>query len=180
MTDALPARTLRYPAVAGLLALSITLLAHVDRAQATPGRPAPSVISFIGHETDREMTRVILHADAPIDYRGGMLRGTQVVLDLANVRISLPDPVVELGAPEVDRVVIGPEISRDGEKVLKLRLTGVKAGSHKVVAKGNELYIELTALKGSRDGHKGLPKLINNGAEVMARASRAGGAETTR
>lgn len=179
MDDRLPHRRMRYPAVAGLLALSISL-AHAGRAEAKLERPAPSVISFIGHETDREMTRVILHADSPIDYRGGMLRGTQVVLDLANVRISLPDPVVELGAPEVDRVVIGPEISRDGEKVLKLRLTGVKAGSHKVVAKGNELHVELTALKGARDGQKGLPKLINNRSEVMARASRATGAERAR
>jgi hypothetical protein len=138
------------------------------------------VINFIGHETDNLLTRVILHADAPIDYRGGLLRGTQVVLDLANVVISLPEPVVELGAPEVDRVVIGPEILRDGERVLKVRLTGVKAGSHRVVVKGNELHIELTALKGARDGRKGLPKIINNNTEVMARADGMPGRERTR
>src|SRR5688572_20653799 len=74
---------------------------------AGPGEPPATqqslqrVISFIGHETTPEMTRVILHADGPIDYRGGMLKGDQVILDLANTRTSLPVPVVELGAREV-------------------------------------------------------------------------------
>ncbi|HET6372459.1 MAG TPA: type II and III secretion system protein family protein, partial [Candidatus Polarisedimenticolia bacterium] len=121
-----------------------------------------------GHETSPEMTRVILHGTGPIDYRGGALRGDQVILDLANVESSLAAPVVDLGAPEVDRVVIGPEINKDGDSVLKIRLTGVKARSHKITPKGNELYIDLTALKGARDG-KGLPKVINNSSEVQAK-----------
>jgi hypothetical protein len=103
-----------------------------------------------------------------------MLRGSLVVLDLANVQVSLSSQVVELGAPEVERVVIGPQIVRDGENVLKVRLLGVSASSHKVVLKGNELYVELVALRGSRDGHKGLPKLIRNNTEVMACATMPG------
>ena len=121
-------------------------------------------ISFIGHEVTEEMTRVILHASGPIDYRGGSLHGDQVILDLANASTTLATPVVELGTPEVDRAVIGPEIDRDGIKVLKVRLTGVKARSHKVKANGNELHIDLVALKGSRG--KGLPTSIDNKPEV--------------
>ncbi len=121
-------------------------------------------ISFIGHEVTEEMTRVILHASGPIDYRGGSLHGDQVILDLANASTTLATPVVELGTPEVDRAVIGPEIDRDGIKVLKVRLTGVKARSHKVKAAGNELHIDLVALKGSRG--KGLPTSIDNKPEV--------------
>jgi len=140
---------------------------------AGPGEPPATqqhpqrVISFIGHETTTEMTRVILHADGPIDYRGGMLKGDQVILDLANTRTSLPVPVVELGAREVARVVIGPELTKEGEQFLKVRLTGVKASSHKVTAAGNELHVDLTPRKGAND-RKGMPKVIYNDDEVNA------------
>ncbi|MGH9866549.1 MAG: hypothetical protein ACREAA_00085 [Candidatus Polarisedimenticolia bacterium] len=125
------------------------------------------ILSSIAHETTPEMTRVILRADGPIDYRGGHLKGDQIILDLANVRTSLPVPVVELGAPEVTRVVIGPEITKDGERLLKIRLTGVKARSHKVTVKGNELHIDLMHRKGPHD-EKGLPKIIYEDDETTA------------
>ncbi|HKY32829.1 MAG TPA: type II and III secretion system protein family protein [Candidatus Polarisedimenticolia bacterium] len=144
-------------------------------APALPAKTGPSgaesperVINFIGHEVSGGATRVILHADGPIDYRGGILNGDQVILDLANVRTSLPLPFVELGAPQVDRVVIGPEITKDGERLLKIRLTGVRARSHKVQAKDNELLIDLTPLKGPGREEKGLPKIIRNEPEVTA------------
>jgi len=126
------------------------------------------VINFIGHETSDDMTRVILHANTPIDYRGGFLHGDQVILNLANTEISLPTPVVEVGVPEVDRVIVGPAIKRDGESVLKVRLTGVHARSHKVEMRDNELFIDLTRLEGAND-RKGLPKVIDNNTEVMAK-----------
>src|SRR5262245_13459597 len=149
------------PTLVVLLASALALpMAIGGSAQAgEPSKTAgPSVINFIGHETSADKTRVILHASGPIDYRGGLLQRSPVILDLANVEASLLASVVELGAPEVDRVVIGPEVTRDGEKVLKVRLTGVRARKHKVQAKDNELLIDLTPLKGARDG-KGLPKM---------------------
>ena len=172
-------RILRHTSLAMAFTLPMTLapvLANIGNAQTPKSQRAPSVISSIEHQVDNEITRVILHADTPIDYRGGALHGSQVVLDLCNVKLSLPGTVVELGAPEVDRVIVGPEITRDGERVLKLRLTGVKASSHRVVAKGNELHVELTALRGARDGHKGLPKIINNKMEVTAENNNGGDA----
>ena len=153
----------------GLLCFSIalpTVMPRTGRA-AEAAKPA-CVINFIGHEVSAAKTRVILHANTAIDYRGGTLRGNQVVLDLANVEVSLPSRVVEFGSPEIDRLVVGPEISRDGERLLKIRLLGVRAASHKVESKGNELYIDLTPVKGARDGQKGLPKIINNSSEIMA------------
>lgn len=128
-----------------------------------------AVISFIGHEVNEERTRVILRADAPIDYRGGRLHGDQVIIDLANVEIALEEPtrVVELGTPEVDRLVIGPELTKDGERLLKVRLTGVDARTHKVTMKGNELLIDLTARENSKDRRKGLPKVIRDDIEIV-------------
>ncbi len=136
------------------------------------------VINFIGHETSDQMTRVILHANAPIDYRGGFLHGDQVILNLANTEISLPTPVVEVGAPEVERVIVGPEIKRDGDRVLKVRLTGVHARSQKVQMKDNELLIDLTRLEGTGE-EKGLPKIINNTTEVMAKNTETAPPATT-
>jgi hypothetical protein len=152
-------------AMAGLATLGGRLEAA---EQETPAPPAAErIISSISHETTSDSTRVILRADGPIDYRGGRLKGDQIILDLANVRTSLPLPVVELGAREVARVVIGPEITKDGEKVLKVRLTGVKASSHKVTVKGNELHIDLTHRKGPHD-EKGLPKIVYGDDETTA------------
>jgi len=75
----------------GLVAISTTLPTVTPRTglAETPAKPA-CVISYIGHETTDDKTRVILHANTTIDYRGGSLRGNQVVLDLANVQVSLP------------------------------------------------------------------------------------------
>jgi hypothetical protein len=125
------------------------------------------VIQEVAHETDEARTRVILRASSPIDYRGGLLHGDQVIIDLANAESSLPSPVVELGAPEVARLVIGPELTREGVRLLKVRLTGVKARTHKVEVRGNELYIDLRAIEGSRDRRKGLPKLIRTETEIV-------------
>jgi len=140
------------------------LFGRLASAEVRHVKAGPCVISFIGHEVSGEMTRVILRANRPIDYRGGHVRDRQVILDLANTGISLAGPVVELGAPEVARVVIGPEIDREGEKVLKIRLTGVRARRHKVQIVGNELHIDLTPLNGSRGRQKGLPKVIQQDA----------------
>lgn len=128
---------------------------------------APCVINYIGHEVDVERTRVIIRATKPIDYRGGRLFGDQVILDIAEVEVSLPSPVVELGSPEVDRVILGPELTKDGLRLLKLRLTGVKARRHKVTVKGNELYIDLTPRDNSPERKKGLPKIIRNDVEIV-------------
>ncbi|HZI93003.1 MAG TPA: pilus assembly protein N-terminal domain-containing protein, partial [Patescibacteria group bacterium] len=162
-------RNLKSSTMAGLLVLSVALPTVTPRTGRAAEAPKPAcVINFIGHEMSAEKTRVILHANTAIDYRGGTLRGNQVVLDLANVEVALPSTVVEMGSPEVDRLVVGPEISRDGEHLLKIRLLGVRAASHKVESKGNELYVDLTPMKGARDGEKGLPKVINNSSEIMA------------
>jgi len=132
-----------------------------------PARPAPvTIIEFIGQEIDVEKTRVILRATSPIDYRGGRLYGDQVILDIANVELSLPNPVVELGTPEVDRVIIGPELTKDGVQIMKLRLTGVRARRHKVTVEGNELHIDLSRRDRSREREKGFPKIIRNEAPV--------------
>ncbi|HET9481227.1 MAG TPA: pilus assembly protein N-terminal domain-containing protein, partial [Candidatus Polarisedimenticolia bacterium] len=61
-------------------------------------------------------------------------------------------------------------------RVLKVRLTGVKARSHKVEVRENELHIDLASLKGSR-GEEGLPKLIHNGSEITAGLDPAGAGE---
>jgi hypothetical protein len=162
-------RSLRGSSLVGLAAISLALPPVTPRDGSAEEAPKPvCIINYIGHETTGEKTRVILHANLPIDYRGGSLRGSQLVLDIANVEISLPSKVVELGAPEVTRVVIGPEIKREGDRLLKVRLLGVRASSHKVETKGNELYIDLAPAKGARDREKGMPKVINNATEVMA------------
>ncbi len=171
-------RTVGFPVLTALLFAALAMApvepVPVQAASGTPAIETSCVINFIGHETTQERTRVILHATSPIDYRGGSLQGDQVILDLANVRATLPTPVVEIGAPEVDRAVIGPEVNRDGGTILKVRLTGVKARSHKVQTKGNELHVDLMALEGSRD--EGLPKLIDDSSDVMAQATGPAGA----
>ena len=120
----------------------------------------------VSHESDANRTRVTIHATGPIDYRGGRLHGNQVILDIANIEMTLPSPVVELHTPEVVRMVIGPELSVNGERLLKVRLTGVKARTHKITVKGNDLYIDLIPKNGAREP-KGLPKLIRNDSEII-------------
>ena len=172
MNTTLSIRSLKTSTVAGfvgIMSLSFALPTVTPRTGSAEEAVRPAcVINYIGHETTPERTRVILHANTTIDYRGGSLRGNQVVLDLANTQVSLPSTVVEVGAPEVDRVVIGPEITKDNDKLLKVRLLGVKASSHKVETKGNELFVDLKPLKGARDGQKGMPKIINNSSETTA------------
>jgi len=181
MRTLLKTSSMKCSALAALLVMLLSVPPVGPRdlfAETSTDQPAVSVINFIGHETTKEKTRVIFHANAPIDYRGGLLRKDQVILDLANVTTSLPTTVVELGAPEVDRVVIGPEITRYGENVLKVRLTGVHASTHKVETKENELFIDLTPAKGARND-EGLPKVIDNSSEVMARNESAETPEET-
>ncbi len=155
---------------AGLLAAALAGPAFATvsgGAAAQAAAQGPSIINFIGHEASVQGTRVIFHASGPIDYRGGSLRSGQVIIDLANVGTALPSPVVEIGTPQVDRVVIGPELDRDGTRVLKVRLTGVKARSHKVQQKDNELLVDLEAQKGAGD-EKGLPKVIREETDSTA------------
>jgi hypothetical protein len=146
------------------LCLAVTLPGGTTAAD---NNGAACTLVEVSHQTDESRTRVILRATAPIDYRGGRLHGDQVILDLANMETSLGSPVVELHAPEAIRLVIGPEISRDGERLLKVRLTGVSARSHKVTVNGNELYIDLTPRDGSRRREKGFPKLIRNDTAIV-------------
>ena len=156
--------------IPGLLSMALVISSVPARAvgpeDGEPGKGC--VIVSVDFETDQQRTRVILRASSPIDYRGGTLYGDQVILDLANIEIALPSPVIELGTPEVDRVVIGPELTKDDVRLLKVRLTGVDARLHKVTVKGNELYIDLMARDGSRGRRKGLPKLILNDIETVA------------
>ncbi|MFQ5700805.1 MAG: hypothetical protein ACE5HU_03060 [Acidobacteriota bacterium] len=152
--------------------LGIAVVAFTVTAQAG-GPPAGKsagacVIQSIDVEIDADRTRVILHATAPIDYRGGTLYGDQVILDLANVEVALGSPVIELGAPEADRMVIGPELTKDGVQLLKVRLTGVDARLHKVTVAGNDLIIDLMARDRSERRRKGLPKLIRDDVEQVA------------
>lgn len=133
-------------------------------ADEPPSGPA-SLIEVV-QETDATRTRVTIRATGPIDYRKGILHGDQVILDLANIEMALPSPVVELHTPEVVRLIIGPELSVSGERLLKVRLTGVKAKTHKVTVNGNELYIDLIPREGARE-RKGLPKLIRNDSEIL-------------
>lgn len=159
----------RFDRVAALpalgLALAVATIGPPASAKETRKPHAACVINYVGHETDDERTRVILRASAPIDYRGGRLRGDQIIIDLANVEVALESQVIEIDAPEVDRLVIGPEITKDGVRLLKVRLTGVEARTHKVTMKGKELLIDLTAREDSR--RKGLPKLIRNEPETV-------------
>ncbi len=127
----------------------------------------PCRIEMITHETREDRTRVIIRASAPIAYRGGRLIGDQIVLDLANVEWALPSPVVDLLSPEVTRVIAGPEITKDGENLLKLRLTGVRASRHKVLIRGREIHIDLTVKDPSRPRPRGLPKVIRNDSGTM-------------
>jgi len=131
------------------------------------GVATTSVIHHISHETDLEKTRVILRGSAPIDYRGGRLMGDQVILDLANVEFAVGSQVVDLHAPEVVRVIVGPEITKEGERLIKVRLTGVKARIHKVMVRGNELHIDLMAVGGERERPRGFPKLIRNQSDMV-------------
>ena len=161
--------------LAGALAVVIALMAlmALPPGQMAAGDPAageppaePSALVAVSHESDANRTRVTIHATGPIDYRGGRLHGNQVIIDLANIEMTLPSPVVELHTPEVMRLVIGPELSVDGERLLKVRLTGVKARTHKISVKGNDLYIDLIPKDGGREP-KGLPKLIRNDSEII-------------
>lgn len=152
-------------AVLLLAALSVIISPRPGLSQpATP--PGPSTISSIVHEVRDDRTRVIMKGSHPIDYRGGVLMGEQVILDLANVTMAIDRTVVEIGTAEVARVVIGPEITKDGHKVLKVRLTGVHATTHKVERRGSDLLVDLISV---RAPHKGLPKVIRNDAHVIAR-----------
>ncbi len=146
-----------------LMAVTPQIARQAAAVEPTSGHAA---LIEVVHETDAGKTRVIIRATAPIDYRRGRLHGDQVILDLANLEMTLPSPVVELHTPEVVRMVIGPELSVSGERLLKVRLTGVKARMHKVTVNGNELYIDLIPRDGARE-RKGLPKLIRNDAEIV-------------
>src|SRR5262245_27210730 len=70
-------------------------------AASEPGPTTPPAIVEVTQETDISRTRVIIRATGPIDYRGGRLHGDQVIIDLVNVEVRLPSPVVELHTPEV-------------------------------------------------------------------------------
>jgi hypothetical protein len=146
--------------------LLLALSPQTGRAAWADAPDGSAALVEVVQETDVSRTRVTIRATGPIDYRGGRLHGNQVILDLANLEMTLPSPVVELHTPEVVRMVIGPELSVSGERLLKVRLTGVKARTHKVTVNGNELYIDLIPREGARE-RKGLPKLIRNDSETV-------------
>jgi len=149
-----------------LFVVMVMLAAPVSWPAADEAPSGPALLVEVVQQTDADRTRVIIRATGPIDYRRGRLHGDQVILDLANLEVSLPSPVVELHTPEVVRLVIGPEITISGERYLKVRLTGVRARTHKVSVNGNELYIDLIPREGARE-RKGLPKLIRNDSEIV-------------
>ncbi len=173
------ARSLRTAALIAALLLLASLMVTISprRADSAPAPasspapvPGPSIISSIDHELRDDRTRIVIKGNRPIDYRGGVLMGEQVILDLANVTMAIDRTVVEIGTAEVARVVIGPEITRDGAKVLKLRLTGVHASLHKVERRGSDLLVDLISVR-PPGKEKGLPKIIRNDAHVVARAT---------
>ena len=86
---------------------SVTRAAHRVGLSQPAVTPGPSTISSIVHEVRDDRTRVIMKGSHPIDYRGGILMGEQVILDLANVTMAIDRTVVEIGTAEVARVVIG-------------------------------------------------------------------------
>lgn len=149
------------------LAFFMAMTSWTGRAAIADEPPSgPASLIEVVQETDAARTRVTIRATGPIDYRKGILHGDQVIIDLANIEMALPSPVVELHTPEVVRLIIGPEMSVSGERLLKIRLTGVKARTHKVTVNGNELYIDLIPKEGARE-RKGLPKLIRNESEIL-------------
>lgn len=149
------------------LTLFVAISSWTGRAAIADEPPSgPFSLIEVVQEIDASRTRVTIRATGPIDYRKGILHGDQVILDLGNIETGLSSPVVELHTPEVVRLIIGPEMSVSGERLLKVRLTGVKARTHKVTVNGNELYIDLIPKEGARE-RKGLPKLIRNDAEIL-------------